>query len=131
MVFRSGIPLCVCGLDVTLKAYLTAQEIKDIKALGTPQAELFAGVTQENCEKRFCPVGAPLHDPAAVLFAADSSCFTVQRCWMGVETKGTITLGKTVTDCWSDAQKEPNVDLVLDVDRERFAAKVKELMGKY
>ena len=50
---------------------------------------------------------------------------------MGVETKGTITLGKTVTDCWSDAQKEPNVDLVLDVDRERFAAKVKELMGKY
>lgn len=131
MVFRSGIPLCVCGLDVTLKAYLTAQEIKDIKALGTPQAELFAGVTQENCEKRFCPAGAPLHDPAAVLFAADSSYFTVQRCWMGVETKGTITLGKTVTDCWSDAQKEPNVDLVLDVDRERFAAKVKELMGKY
>ena len=131
MVFRSGIPLCVCGLDVTLKAYLTAQEIKDIKALGTPQAELFAGVTQENCEKRFFPAGAPLHDPAAVLFAADSSYFTVQRCWMGVETKGTITLGKTVTDCWSDAQKEANVDLVLDVDRERFAAKVKELMGKY
>lgn len=131
IVFRSGIPLCVCGLDVTLKAYLTAEEIKGIKALGTPQAELFAAVTEQNCEKVFCPAGAPLHDPAAVLFAVDDSIFTVRRCWMGVETKGTITRGKTVTDCWSDAQKEPNVDLVLDVDRDRFAAKVRELMAKY
>ncbi len=131
MVFRAGIPLCVCGLDVTLKAYLTAGEIKAIQALGTPQAELFAAVTENNCEKVFCPAGAPLHDPAAVLFAADSSYFTVQRCWMGVETKGGITLGKTVTDCWSDAQKEANVELVLDVDREKFAAKVKALMAVY
>ncbi len=131
VVMKSGIPLCVCGLDVTLKAYLTAAEIGEIKALGTPQAELFAAVTEQNCEKVFCPQGAPLHDPAAVLFAADSSYFTVQRCWMGVETTGTITRGKTVTDCWSDAQKDPNVELVLDVDRERFAKTVKRLMERY
>lgn len=131
MVFRSGIPLCVCGLDVTLKAYLTAQEIAEVDAMGTPAAKLFSKLTGTNCEKVFCPEGAPLHDPAAVLFAADSGLFTVRRCWMAVETAGTITRGKTVTDCWSDAQKEPNVDLVLDVDRERFAARVKELMAGY
>ena len=116
---------------MTLKAYLTAAEIREIRALGTPQAELFAAVTENNCEKVFCPAGAPLHDPAAVLFAADDSLFTAQRCWMGVETQGTITRGKTVTDCWSDAQKEANVELVLDVDRERFAARIKELMAGY
>ena len=131
MVFRSGIPLCVCGLDVTLKAYLTAEEIREIAALGTPQAKLFAAVTSQNCEKVFCPGGAPLHDPAAVLFAAGGGCFSAQDCWMGVETAGTITRGKTVTDCFSDAQKEKNVTLVLDVDRERFAARVKELMARY
>ena len=131
LVMKSGIPLCVCGLDVTLKAYLTAEEIAGIKALGTPQAELFGAVTEQNCEKIFCPEGAPLHDPAAVLFAADESLFTSQRCWMRVETTGSITRGKTVTDCYSDAQKEANVDLVLDVDRERFAAKVREIMERY
>lgn len=131
MVFRSGIPLCVCGLDVTLKSYLTAGEIAEIEAMGTPAAKLFAKLTGTNCEKVFCREGAPLHDPAAVLFAAYPELFTVRRCWMAVETAGTITRGKTVTDCWSDAKKEPNVDLVLDVDRQRFAAKVKELMAKY
>ncbi len=131
MVMKSGIPICVCGLDVTLKAYLTAEEIAGIKALGTPPAELFGAVTEQNCEKVFCPQGAPLHDPAAVLFAVDPGLFTTQRCWMGVETAGTITRGKTVTDCFSDAQKEANVDLALDVDRERFAAKVREIMERY
>jgi len=131
VVMRSGIPLCVCGLDVTLKSYLTAGEIAEIGALDTPAARLFAQLAGTNCEKVFCPQGAPLHDPAAVLFAVDESLFTVQRCWMGVETAGTITRGKTVTDCWSDAQKEANVDLALEVDRERFAAKVKELMAGY
>ena len=66
-----------------------------------------------------------------LLFAADESLFTSQRCWMRVETTGSITRGKTVTDCYSDAQKEANVDLVLDVDRERFAAKVREIMERY
>ena len=131
MVFRSGIPLCVCGLDVTLKAYLTAGEIKKIEEMGTPAAKLFARLTGTNCEKVFCREGAPLHDPAAVLYAVDPSLFTVRRCWMAVETAGTITRGKTVTDCWSDAQKEPNADLVLEVDRERFAAKVMRLLAGY
>ena len=131
LVMKSGIPLCVCGLDVTLKAYLTAAEIREIKALGTPQGSLFAAVTEQNCEKVFCPAGAPLHDPAAVLFAAYPDLFTAQRCWMRVETAGELTRGKTVTDCWSDAQKEANVDLVLDLDREKFAAKVKALMAEY
>lgn len=131
VVMRSGIPLCVCGLDVTLRSYLTPGEIAEIGALDTPAARLFAQLAGTNCEKVFCPQGAPLHDPAAVLFAVDESLFTVQRCWMGVETAGTITRGKTVTDCWSDAQKEANVDLALEVDRERFAAKVKELMAGY
>ena len=131
MVFRSGIPLCVCGLDVTLKAYLTAGEIKEIEEMGTPAAKLFARLTGTNCEKVFCREGAPLHDPAAILYAAYPALFTARRCWMAVETAGTITRGKTVTDCWSDAKKEANVDLALEVDRERFAEKVKELIGSY
>lgn len=131
MVFRSGIPQFVCGLDVTLKAYLTAGEIEKIAAMGTPQAGLFARLTGTNCEKVFCRQGAPLHDPAAVLFAAYPELFTLRRCWMAVETAGTITRGKTVTDCWSDAKKEANADLVLGVDREKFEAKVKELLGSY
>ena len=40
---------------------------------------------------------------------------------MQVETKGTVTLGKTVTDLYSDKQfDKKNATVVLDVDRDAF-----------
>ena len=51
---------------------------------------------------------------------------------MYVETRGTLTLGKTVTDIWSDKQfPDRHVFVVLDVDRDAFAAKVQELLRTY
>src|SRR5699024_2232829 len=38
MMFCSGIPVHMCGLDVTMKAYATKDELEEIAAFGTPQA---------------------------------------------------------------------------------------------
>ena len=132
MVFASGIPVYMCGLDVTHKAYLTAAEIEEIAALGSPQAAFFGDVTRGSLrtDGRGLP-GAPMHDPCAVLFAVDDSLFEYHHCWIRVETKGTITRGKTVTDYFSDAAREPNAYLVLDIDRERFVKTVLDIMGRY
>ena len=46
---------------------------------------------------------------------------------MYVETQGTITQGKTVTDLYSDKQFEKkNATVVLDVDRDRFIGILKD-----
>lgn len=132
MVFQSGIPIYMCGLDVTQKAYLTADEVEAIGALPSRQAKFFADVTRDSIrmDGQGLP-GAPMHDPSAVLFAADDSLFTHHPCWIRVETSGTVTRGKTVTDYFSDAKKEPNAHLVLEVDRPRFVERIMDLMKKY
>ena len=122
MVFRSGIPVVMCGLDVTHRAYLTHADIDRVEALGTPQARFAAdtmrcGVAQH---ERFLVPGAPMHDPCAMLYALEPALFTTLRCWVGVECHGAITRGRTVTDAYSDAKREPNTELVTDVDREPF-----------
>ena len=49
-----------------------------------------------------------------------------------METKGVKTLGKTVTDLYSDKQfDDQHTFVVTDVDREAFINKVYELMKKY
>ncbi|KAF5041109.1 hypothetical protein DSECCO2_526470 [anaerobic digester metagenome] len=48
-----------------------------------------------------------------------------------VETKGQITLGKTVTDLYSDKQFEHNAYIVTNVDRQAFRDKIKNLMSKF
>lgn len=133
MVFRSGIPIAMCGLDVTHQSYILPDEIETIAAQPSPQAQYAAkllGCTL-GWKDRFRLPGAALHDPCALIYALDPSIFESKRCWVGVETKGRITRGKTVTDCYSDAKKEPNTDLVLGVDRPHFIAKVCELLSAY
>lgn len=130
MVFASGIPVYMCGLDVTHKAYLTPAEVEEIAALGSPQAVFFGEVTRGGVDGQGLP-GVPMHDPCAVLFVLDESLFTHHHCWVRVETAGSVTRGKTVTDFYSDAKLTPNTHLVLDIDRERFVSMVKEIMARY
>ncbi len=134
MLFQSGIPVYMCGLDVTMKAYITPEELKKVGALGSPQAKLFHDVFQ-NLQKKALEEweqpGVALHDPVAVMYAADDSIFETHHVGIRVETKGEITLGKTVTDLYSDKQMEHNAYIVMDVDRDAFLKKVMDLMAKY
>ncbi len=134
MLFQSGISVYMCGLDVTMKAYITPEELEKVGALGSPQAKLFHDVFQ-NLQKKaleeWKQPGVALHDPVAVMYAADDSIFETHHVGIRVETKGEITLGKTVTDLYSDKQMEHNAYIVMDVDRDAFLKKVMDLMAKY
>lgn len=133
MMFCCGIPVYMCGLDVTLKAYLTAEELEEIGNLGSFQAKLFRDVMQVSL-KKYLGWGAPgvaLHDPVAVLYAVDDSMFETHHVGIRVETKGKLTAGKTVTDLYSDKQMEHNAYIVTNIDRKAFVKKIKTLMAKF
>lgn len=134
VVFNSGIPVVMCGLDVTLKAYLTEAELDELAELGTPQA-IFSYQSQQNALRYELSLGLPgicLHDPAALFFAEDESMFTARKAGIRVETRGLVTSGKTVTDLDSD-KKMPYREhrVVLDIDREAFRGRLFALMRKY
>ncbi len=133
MLFCSGIPVYMCGLDVTMKAYMTGEDLDKVAALGSPQAKLFRDIFQMSLDKclKMGQPGVSLHDPIALYYAVDDSIFETHHVGIRVETKGEITLGKTVTDLYSDKQMEHNAYIVTDVDREAFLGKVMELMAKY
>lgn len=134
MMFTSGIPVYMCGLDVTMEAYMSRAEIEQLMALGSKEAKLFHDVEQKALAfyDRLGRPGVALHDPTAVLFTAYPELFQGEWCGVRVETKGSITSGKTVTDLYSDKQfEEHNTFIVTKVDREAFVKKVFDLMAKY
>ena len=134
MVFKSGVPVVMCGLDVTLKAYLTPEEVDEIGSHDTPVCRF---VHQSNqlalaFNERISAPGLCCHDTCPVLFLACPELFSGEEAGVYVETRGEVTLGKTVTDLWSDKQfADRHVFVVLDVDREKFIAKVRELLLSY
>ena len=132
--FRSGLPIQMCGLDVTLKAYLTPEETAEIAGYDSPVCRFFGESTQLLMafhEKGMQP-GLCLHDVCPVLFLTQPELFQGEEAGVYVETRGSLTSGKTVTDLWSDKQfPEKNAFVVLDVDRQGFAAAVRSALLSY
>ena len=134
MLFSSGASVVMCGLDMTLQAYLTTEELEALGALGSPQATFARDCLQKALRYSLAlgQKGIALHDPAAVLFAADDSIFESYPAWIRVETKGGPSYGKTVTDLYSDKKMEDRRHVVVTaIDREAFKARMFYLFERY
>ncbi len=132
IVMQSGVELVMCGLDVTNQATFTAEDLERIGAKGTVAARLFRDCLQTPLKAQRVPGRTRLHDVVAVLYAARPELFSGKMAGVAVETRGTITLGKTVTDLFSDKKFEKqNAMVVLGLDHEAFQRTVQELIWAY
>ena len=132
-VFQSEVPIVICGLDMTLKTVMTPAELDRMGQLN-PTAKFLRDAAQHGLaySQAHGIDGMALHDPTAVLYPLYPELFSGEEAGVAVETKGTITYGKTVTDLYSDKQFPFNNALVLlDVDREKLIETVMDLFRRY
>lgn len=132
IVFKSGIPITMAGLDVTHRAKVYPEDIARIKAQGGKVAimvgellEFFIRFHRDICGWDF----APLHDPCAVAWLINPDMFTSKKLHVMIDTDGEHTTGCTVTDFYGSTT--PNVDVLLDVDRYQFVDMLVEAVNKY
>ena len=129
IVFKSGVPIVMCGLDVTLKAVLTPDDWDELAATGSKAGNFTRSCLQQPWRmlQAIGFAGVPMHDSCPVLYLVHPELFSAEEAGVYVETQGTITQGKTVTDLYSDKQFEKkNATVVLDVDRDRFIGILKD-----
>jgi len=133
-VMQTDIPKTMIGLDVTRKALLYPEDIEKIKNLGNPVArvagELLEYYLQYHLEKKKMP-GCPLHDPLAVAAVLEPEIISSRPYAVRIETAGKHTTGSTVVDFDGDRFGRPNVEVALEVDRERFVELVLEYLNSY
>ena len=123
IVFESGVPLTMVGLDVTNRAIFSFDDIEKItrmegrvsKIVG-PLLKFFA---QANMDI-FGLQGAPLHDALAVAAVIEPDIITTKHLYVAVETRGDLTRGMTLVDYYGVLKQEPNVDVALELDNPRF-----------
>lgn len=133
IVFESGIPITMVGLDCTHQAILFQDEIDNMsrqKGTGAALAQEMMNYIYQFSRKFGFP-GAVMHDPSAVVAVIDPGLIETKPCYVVVETRGEHTVGKTVVDVHRIAKREPNVDVALGIDREGFSRLVKRLMRRY
>ncbi len=125
IVFKAGVPITMCGLDVTHKALVFQKDIELLRALGNQTGkaaadlmDFFSIFYRENRVE--LNGGAALHDPCAIAWLLNPGIFTTKSCYVDVETKGELTRGATVVDFYNTLQMEPNATVAYDIDRDAF-----------
>ena len=123
IVLGSGLPVTMCGLNVTHQALATGDVLDRIAALGTPLAGIcvelltfFAG----SYRRVFGFDAPPLHDPVAVARVIDPTVVTTVEANVAVELTGMHTRGATVVDLHGVTGRPPNARVAVGLDAGRF-----------
>ena len=134
IVFRSGLPITMVGLDVTHRALFREPDITRLLALGTPVARVFADLLHFFARfhaDRYGWDGSPIHDAVAVAHVAVPGLVRTERYHVDVETTGEITRGRTVVDSRGVPGLPRNVDVAIEIDRDRFVDLLIEAVGRF
>ena len=112
IVFRAGIPMTICGLDVTQRVRLRAADMSQIREA----ASGIGSVLEDQVRRWWAFTGATenhLHDPVAILPALRPELFRFEQCDVQVELEGPNPGRTRVDGCGSGA-----VRIAADVDVE-------------
>ncbi|MBD3305532.1 hypothetical protein GF339_04060 [candidate division KSB3 bacterium] len=123
IVFDSGIPIVMVGLDVTQKAVVTPEHVERLQQSGSPLATTFASlfnVYLDAIARLDHEEVAALHDACAVAAVCDPTLLTTQLMRVEIELRGEFTRGRTVCAPGFASGKAPNVRAGIDFDADRF-----------
>jgi pyrimidine-specific ribonucleoside hydrolase len=118
IVFTSGIPIVMAGLDVTGKALIYDEEIDALRNQGA--ASLFTTELLDfysRYGKQLGYTGSALHDPCAAAYLIQPELFSVEDLFIQIETRGEKTRGMSLADRRIGQSPAPNTKVLTGVDR--------------
>jgi inosine-uridine nucleoside N-ribohydrolase len=133
VVFGAGLQnVSVMPLDATHRALVSADDCRRMRALGTPAGDAAASFIEgritayDTLQPMDTAGSAPVHDALCVAYLVDPTVVTGQRVHVDVETRGELTLGRTVMDRRGRFGREPNAFVAFDADAPKFVSMLLE-----
>jgi len=133
IVFNSGLPITMAGLDVTEKALVFPEDFARVKAVGGKVAEVVAEWLEffYIFHKNKGYTGAPVHDAVAVAALIRPEIMQFRDLHVDIETYGEFCKGTTVGDVFGVTGKAPNARVILGIDREAFVELIIDSVKAY
>jgi inosine-uridine nucleoside N-ribohydrolase len=115
IVFQSGIPITMVGLDATRKTSLTEDHVRMLEGMQNSVSQAAAKIGRNainhNREQGFL-VGPNMHDSLAVAAFLDPSILKFKEYYVDVETTGELTAGETLgySPSAGDLRRKPEME---------------------
>lgn len=133
IVFNSGVPIVMAGLDVTEKARITREDIQIIREKGGEIGRFLYEIAQasfvRNQSQGFGDSIAP-NDAVSILYLTHPELFIAHDMHIQISTQSGLTRGMSTADVRRYSDKKPNAKVIMDVDEEGFRKiLVKKIIG--
>lgn len=123
IVFRSGVQVTMCGLNVTHQALATPEVVARFVALGTPLGQTCADLLTyfgSTYRELWGFPSPPLHDPVAVARVIDPGLVHCVDAHVAVELHGRYTRGATVVDLHRSTGRPDNARVAVTLETGPF-----------
>lgn len=134
VVFESGAPIVMFGLNLTHQAIATPERVERFRALGTNVGVIAAELLdffRDHHLQRYGWEGGALHDPTTVAYLLHPEMFELQAMNVEVEVNPGPSLGRTVCDYWKVTGKAPNALVGMKINASAFFDLLTERVGWY
>lgn len=134
IVFSSGRPVVMMGLDLTRQAKVYPRVIERIKGLDNPVAVLFAELMEffaKTQKEVFGWEAPPLHDPTTVAWLIDPTLIGTKPMAVDVELRGELTYGRTCCDYFGMTGRPANAEVAVKLDQDRFWDLIHDTLALY
>ena len=128
IVYTSGIPITMVGLEVTDIAKIQQEDVDSIRKLNTPWAIAAADVMDivVDIHVKHGLGGAIIFDACAVAALIEPSVMETRPMHIEIEMRGAATRGCTVSDFKTWKKQTPNVEVGIGINRDRFIEIMRE-----
>ena len=123
IVFASGKPLTMVGLNLTHQAQASPEVIDRLRAVGNPAAEATVGWLSffaDTYRTVYGIAGPPVHDACALALLIDPSLVRSVETFVAIETEGRWTRGATAVDLHGRLGMAPNARVAMELDVDGF-----------
>ena len=134
IVFDSGIPIKMNGLDVTNLTVPNDEIIGKFSKINTKSSKLFVDCMKNLAffmNKYFGKNYGSMHDSVAVLTLIDESLVKYKKAIVEVDTSRGCSYGRTNCDIYSEKAKISNIEVAVEIDIKKFWDIIEELYKKY
>ncbi len=134
IVFQSGIPIAMCGLDGNDTCCMNGEEISEIFDRPCRISDVVRHVAHFIHDRntiQWHMTGSTIHDLVTMACFVDPSIAVYEPCYTTCETRSSVSFGQTVVDLYHISGKKPNVDVLRSADKARFLDLLRGMMSWY
>jgi ribosylpyrimidine nucleosidase len=135
IVFNSGLPVYMNGLDVTRKVLVLSSVIERMEKIHNKASDLFVALMKQyniNQKKIFAwSEGGPLHDPVTVVSLLDPSVVTYRYMNVVIDVSKGPSYGRTNCDQFDYLHQKPNAYVAMEIDTAKYWDVIEKVMRLY